>query len=147
MIFQKELKSQIVIQASPNRVWEILIDFPSYKEWNPFITSIIGEAKAGTRLKTDVRPVGGSTIAFKPVVLVAESPRELRWRGNLWIPNLFDGEHIFTIQIFSQNRINFVQIEQFNGILVPMIPRSLWDKLLDGFKLMNEMLKARAEGK
>lgn len=35
-------------------------------------------------------------MKFKPIILEAEANRELRWRGNLPIPGLFIGEHIFT---------------------------------------------------
>ena len=70
MGYRKELKSQIKIQASPGRVWEILSDFKSYSEWNPFITSILGEARVGTRLKMKIRPVGGHPWDFEPKVLV-----------------------------------------------------------------------------
>ena len=147
MISHKELKSQIEIQASPDHVWEILTDFPSYGEWNPFITFILGEARVGTRLKMKIRPVGGHPWDFKPKVLVSDPPRELRWLGSLWIHGLFDGEHIFTIQTLSGNRVCFMQSEQFSGILVPLTPRCLWDQSLEGFRLMNEGLKGRAEGK
>jgi hypothetical protein len=59
MSSQTELKSQIEIQASPDHIWEILTDFKSYGEWNPFITSILGEARVETKLKVKIRPVGG----------------------------------------------------------------------------------------
>jgi hypothetical protein len=147
MSSQTELKSQIEIQASPDHIWEILTDFKSYGEWNPFITSILGEARVGTKLKVKIRPVGGQPWALKPKVLVSNPSRELRWMGSLWLHGLFDGEHIFEIHILSDNLVRFVQIEQFSGILVPLLPSRFWDQLLEGFRLMNGRLKARAERK
>ena len=35
------------IPAPPELVWDVLIDFPRYGEWNPFITSIEGELEVG----------------------------------------------------------------------------------------------------
>ena len=142
---RKELKSQIEIQASPGRVWEILSDFKSYREWNPFITYILGEARVGTRINMKIRPAGSRTWEFRPKVLVSDYPRELRWLGSLWIRGLFDGEHVFTIHALSENCVSFVQSERFRGILVPLIPRYFWDQSLEGFRLMNEALKVRAE--
>lgn len=146
MICRKELKSQIEIQASPARVWEILSDFKSYREWNPFIIYILGEARVGTNLNMKIRPARSRTWDFRPKVLISDPPKELRWLGSLWIRGLFDGEHIFTIQTLFDNRISFIQREEFSGILVPLVPRSLWDQFLEGFREMNERLKVRAEG-
>lgn len=144
---QKKLIEQITIQASPDHIWEILTDFPSYREWNPFITSIVGETKVGTKLKIKMSLDGGRPLDFRPKVLVSNPPKELRWLGSLWLHGLFDGEHLFEIHILSDNQVRFVQSEQFSGILVPLLPNRFWENVLDGFRLMNEGLKARAERK
>jgi hypothetical protein len=39
----KILESEIVIQAAAERIWDILMDFESYPEWNPFIRNIAGK--------------------------------------------------------------------------------------------------------
>jgi uncharacterized protein YndB with AHSA1/START domain len=31
----RELRDEIEIEATPERVWEILTDFAAYPEWNP----------------------------------------------------------------------------------------------------------------
>jgi uncharacterized protein YndB with AHSA1/START domain len=33
----KEIRSEIEIQASPEKVWKILTDLDKYQEWNPFL--------------------------------------------------------------------------------------------------------------
>ena len=48
----KELHSEIEIAASAQRVWDILTDFSSYPQWNPFIRRISGEAKIGERRRS-----------------------------------------------------------------------------------------------
>ena len=40
----KELKTTIEINASPAKVWEVLLDFEKYPDWNPFIKNIRGNA-------------------------------------------------------------------------------------------------------
>jgi len=54
-----ELKTEIEIEATPARVWSILLDFPSYPDWNPFVCSVKGIAKEGDRLTISVQPQGG----------------------------------------------------------------------------------------
>jgi len=52
----KELHSEIEINASAERVWDILTDFASYPQWNPFIRSISGELEVGERLEVRLEP-------------------------------------------------------------------------------------------
>jgi hypothetical protein len=67
--------------------------------------------------------------------------------GHLVLPGLFDGEHIFTIKPLGNNRVRFSQREIFNGLLVPLLGRSLKTDTQRGFEEMNQALKARAEQK
>jgi hypothetical protein len=141
----KELHSQIEINASPDRVWDILTDFASYPQWNPFIRRISGELKVGKRLDVRLEPPGGRGITLRPTVLSAEPNRELRWLGHLLVSGLFDGEHSLAIQPLEENRVRFVQGDVFKGVLVPLLARSLDNNTLRGFEEMNGALKERAE--
>jgi hypothetical protein len=141
----RELTSSVVIDASPARVWEILTDFASYPEWNPFITSAAGEPERGATLQIRIEPPGGRAMSFRPRVLEAEPERELRWLGRLFLPALFDGEHSFRIEPIAERRVRFVQSERFDGVLVPLFGGTL-EKTQRGFEAMNEALKRRAEG-
>ena len=84
-------------------------------------------------------------MTFKPKVLNAEPNRELRWLGHLLFPGLFDGEHSFTIQPLGESRVRFVQREEFKGLLVPLLARSLDNGTRRGFEELNRALKERAE--
>src|SRR5919107_2704584 len=116
----KELHSQIEIDASAGRVWDILTDFASYPQWNPFIRRIGGELKVRERLEVRLEPPDSRGITLRPTVLRAEPNRELRWLGHLLVPGVFDGEHSFTIEPLEENRVRFVQREAFKGLLVPL---------------------------
>ncbi|MBI4544746.1 MAG: SRPBCC family protein [Gemmatimonadetes bacterium] len=43
----KELYAEIDIEASAERVWQVLTDFAAYPEWNPFMRSISGTLEQG----------------------------------------------------------------------------------------------------
>jgi hypothetical protein len=141
----KELRSEIDIHASDERVWQLLTDFASFPQWNPFIRRVSGEAKTGARLEVYLQPSGARGTTFRPRVLKVEPKRELRWLGHLVIPGLFDGEHIFTIEPLEANRVHFVQRELFTGLLVPLLAHGLDTDTRRGFDEMNQALKARAE--
>jgi hypothetical protein len=141
----KELHSRIEINASEERVWEILTDFASYPQWNPFIRRISGDLEVGERLEVRLEPPDSRGITLRPTVLSAEPNRQLRWVGHLLVPGLFDGEHSLATEPLEQNRVRFVQHEVFKGVLVRLLARSLDTNTLRGFEEMNEALKERAE--
>jgi hypothetical protein len=141
----KELHSEIEIAAPAERVWRVLTDFPSYPQWNPFIRRIRGEPKTGERLEVRLEPPGGRGMTFRPKLLNVEANRELRWLGHLFVPGLFDGEHWLTIEPLGESRVRLVQREEFRGLLVPLLARSLDDNTRRGFEEMNHALKERAE--
>jgi hypothetical protein len=141
----KELVTEIEIQATAERAWQLLTDFASFPQWNPFIRQAKGEIKTGARLQVHMQPSGSSSMTFRPTVLKAEPKRELRWLGHLFIPGLFDGEHCFTIEPLGENRVRFTQREIFTGLLVPLFARGLDSNTRRGFEEMNQALKARAE--
>ena len=74
----KELHSQIEINASAERVWQLLTDFASYPQWNPFIRRISGEPTTGERLQVRLEPPESRGITLRPKVLTAEPNHQLR---------------------------------------------------------------------
>ena len=140
----RQIERSVTINTSADRVWQILVDFARYPEWNPFVTSVAGEPIVGKRLRVRLRPPGGMGMTFKPRVLVASPGRELRWIGRLLIPGLFDGEHRFIIEPLAENSCRLVQAEKFTGLLVSLFSKG-FDATGAGFEQMNHALKARAE--
>ncbi len=141
----QKLFADIVIHADAERVWDILMDFESYPDWNPFIKEIEGNASPSERLRVVLQAEGRKPMVFKPWILVLEPKLEFRWLGNLLLPGIFDGEHIFQIEQADQGAVRFIQQEEFRGLLVPFLMRSIRAASLAGFKAMNEALKRRAE--
>jgi len=140
-----EILSEIGIHASPERVWFILTDFPAYPQWNPFVRRIEGELRVGAKLTVSIQPEGGKAMTFRPVLLAATPGRELRWKGQVLLPGLFDGEHFFRVTPLGPDRCRLVHGEKFSGLLVPLFRSSLDSETRAGFHAMNQALRDRAE--
>ena len=140
----RELRSEIEIDAPPERVWAVVTEFAAYPEWNPFIRRISGELREGARLEVRIEPPGARATTFKPTVRAVERNRELRWLGRLLVPGIFDGEHSLLIEPREGGRSRFVQSERFSGFLVGFVKGTL-AKTEGGFEQMNAALKARVE--
>jgi hypothetical protein len=140
----REITTTIEIDAPPAAVWRVLTDFPAYGQWNPFIPSIAGKVQEGARLTVRLEPPGGNGMTIKPTVLAAEPGRELRWKGRLVLPGLFDGEHSFRIEPLDGQHSRFVHGERFTGILVVLV-KGVLAKTELGFEQMNAALKQQVE--
>ena len=141
----KQLRSQIDIDATPEHVWQVLSDFGSYPQWNPFIIRAEGQARPDSRLVMRMQPVGARGTTLHPTVVEATPGRRLRWQGRLGMRGIFDAEHTFTIEQVGDGQVRLVQDEQFRGLLVPFMSRSLDRHTLPAFEQMNQALKRRAE--
>jgi hypothetical protein len=140
-----EIRTEILINSIPSKIWAILTDFDEYPVWNPFIKYIKETVKKGHRIEVRIQPPGAKAMVFKPKVLAFETDKELRWLGHLLFPGLFDGEHSFKIVDNKNGTSTFIQSENFKGILVPLFKKQLNTKTKSGFELMNEKLKEMAE--
>ena len=142
---EKEITTEILIKTTPDKVWNILIDFKNYPNWNPFIKSITGEVAIEKKIVARLEPPEASGMTFKPTILAFETNKEFRWLGHLLFPGLFDGEHKFELIDNKNGSTTFIQSEKFKGILVPLFNKMLDTNTKKGFQQMNIKLKELAE--
>lgn len=142
-----EIKTEILINTTPEKVWNILTDFDKYPTWNPFIKSVTGNVAVGDKIAVRIEPPEAAGMTFKPKILAFETNKELRWIGHLLFPGLFDGEHKFELIDNKNGTTTFIQSEKFGGILVPLFKKMLDVNTTNGFNLMNSKLKELAEQK
>ncbi|HSY77118.1 MAG TPA: SRPBCC domain-containing protein [Bacteroidia bacterium] len=142
---KREIRSEIIINATPDRVWKVLTDFGDYPSWNPFLKWLKGNVAIKNRIEVRIEPPGASGMTFKPRVLKFDTNKEFRWLGHLIIPGLFDGEHIFELIDNGDGTTTFVQREIFGGILIPFFKKMLEINTRQGYEQMNKALKERAE--
>ena len=140
----KELRTEIKIQSSPEKVWQILTDFDKWPDWNTFIHHAIGKAKVDEKVDITVRG-GAKDMVLHCTVIKVEPNRELCWKYHVLSPVFFQGEHSFTIEPEGENQVRFVDREIFNGLFVPLQAKDIDTNSRQGFEEMDQALKARAE--
>jgi hypothetical protein len=140
----KELRTEIEIQASPEKVWQILAGFDKWPEWNPFIHTVIGKPEIGEKVDITFR-TASKEMTLHCTIVKAESNRELCWKYHVIIPGLFRGEHSFIIEPMGTDRVRFVDREIFNGLLVSLQAKDIDTNSRRGFEEMDRALKVRAE--
>ncbi len=140
----KHMDSEIIINATPEEVWTVLVDLDRYQEWNPYLVKVVGTATEGSRLTVTFSPPGSRGATLKATVTESRSGEVLEWWGHVGFRGIFDGRHRFELRP-DAGGTRLTQSETFTGVLVPLMARSLDRGTAAGFAVMNEALKARAE--
>jgi hypothetical protein len=68
---KKNISTEIMVNATKEKVWTILTDFDNYKTWNPFIIHSSGQAVVGTKL-TNTMKNKDSQMKFNPTIMTVK---------------------------------------------------------------------------
>ncbi len=131
---------QRMINASPERIWELLTDARSYSDWNPAVVSLDGTIAAGEKIKL-VSIMSPRT--FTLTVRELTPPRRMVWADGMPL-GLFKGERTYTLTPKGSGETEFSMVEEFTGPLAPLITKTIpdmtesFDKFADGLKIAAE---------
>lgn len=145
-IFRWWISTTTEIDAPPERVWSVLVDLPAYGEWNPFIVEASGTVAVGEQLSLRMALPGRRPMQITPRLLVVAPEQELRWKGRLLLPGLFDGEHAFVLTPLADGRTRLHHWERFGGVLLPLARGMIYERTVQAFHELNAALAKRAAG-
>lgn len=133
----------LVINAPPELVWEVITDFASYAEWNPFIPECVSTMKPGDPIDLKVK-----LFSF------AQPQRE-------WVKEIVPGLRFayamkpYPAGALSSQRSHDLTAEGGNtryqsyfhldGWMMPLVRGLLGSRMEKGFEGMTQGLKTRAE--
>lgn len=110
---------QTRINASVEKVWQVLTDFGSYRAWHPILTleSPAGPVAVGTILqgRSSGGPAGEQPVAF--TIALVQAPNQLSWTGG--DPDVLAGRHSFQLEQRADGSTEFVESEVFSGPAAP----------------------------
>jgi hypothetical protein len=129
------------IKASPSTIWNILTNVANYPAWDPDVDRIEGVIAPGERITayTKISP----DRAFPAKVTEFVPNQRMTWSGGMPL-GLFKGERTFVLRPSGVDSVDFTLREEFSGLLLPLIGRSIPD-LTKTFENFVAGLKARAE--
>jgi len=148
----REIRTTADIHAAADRVWQVLGDLTTYKDWNPYITRAEGGVEVGGTLKLRLELPGGEALNVQPVVLEADEPRELRWLWAKGFSGICDTEQCFTLVPKGENRTHVINRITCTGLALSLpgigaaTNARLETNFRQGLEAMNRALKSRAQG-
>jgi hypothetical protein len=135
------------IDAPIALVYDVMMDFARYAEWNPFVVGVTGELRVGGLLTLDVIFHDGSRRPTRGCVEVITAPGDkaeltYRYAGPFAPFRLVRGTRQQLLTRLDANRTRYDTSECFTGLLTPFLPAA---GIQRGFDDVARELKRRAE--
>lgn len=137
------IDSWIDIDAKPEEIWDVLLDYNSWDKWNPFIPMVKGNLKEGEFLEIKVTPPEMKPMIFKPKVFEVKPVEKILWGGS-FLKILYRGDHAFILEPISEGKTRFRQVERFIGPIV-IFMNGMIEKTELGYREMNVALQKEVE--
>ena len=137
----KVFQATTIIAAAPEKIWAILTNASSYPEWDPGVERIEGQIAPGEKITAYTKLSPGR--AFPVTVVAFEPGRKMIWASGMPL-GLFKGKRTFTLSPQGQGTTTFTLREEFTGLLLGLIGRSI-PNMTATFEQFAAGLKSRAE--
>ena len=119
----RSYEAETTIDATPEAIWDVLVDLGRYPQWDSGITKTEGTIAARSKIKiwTEVTP----ERAFPLQVAGLDVPTKMVWSGGLPL-GLFKGVRTFTLE--PQGERTQVKVrEEYTGPLLGLIWKTMPD--------------------
>lgn len=137
-----EIRDDIEIAASPEKVWAAVIAFDKYDQWNSQLSYLGGTVGPGGQLQLKLSADGATPYTFQPKVSAWVPQKQFAWLAVTGLPKIFDGEHFFELKDLGNGKTLVTNREKYSGILSQLMRRLPMMKTAPaGFKKMNLELK------
>jgi hypothetical protein len=146
-------EASISIDAPLDAVWGVMLDLPSYPDWNPFAYQIDGDTAVGSPILIHVRWPNGKTVTSPERIAVVEPPTTgadgvLRatlaydYEGLPSKIGLLKGRRWQRLSQRAGEPTTYDTVEEFSG---PLVRFAGPGRVAEGFARHAAALKARAE--
>jgi hypothetical protein len=140
----------VEIDAPAAFVWDVLVDFPRYPEWNPYTIAAESSLEIGDRIDLTLPnpdgPVGGTggTILNREFIRVVDAPHHLRYDTGEEYPGLLGMRDQYITEL-GPDRCTYYTTDILRGELADLVMETNGDWIKAGFDAVADALKVRAE--
>lgn len=134
----------VEIEAPAERVWDILVDFERYGEWNPFTTRVEASLEIGSPVMLHVL-LGPLQRKQPERIETVEPPHLLAWGVTMGARFLLVARREQRLEALNSNRCRYVTTDETRGLLTPLVALLFGHLIRRGFNDLAAALKSRAE--
>ena len=137
LIGKKSVHHEIIINATPEQVWEVLTDLKKYPEWNPVMIRAQGTLSEGQKITYTFRQDDSNQYDIPATVKAVKTAQLLNQTGGM--PGVITYDHRYVLDADGVNTKLTIH-EDYRGVYVPF-----WDPqpVQSAYERLNEAIKAR----
>lgn len=139
-----EDRNEIVINATREAIWRVLIDIEHYTEWNPLLCEGKGTVALNNQIEVTAKSASKEMV-LQCQVITFDPLSEVAWEFHIIAPFLFRAVHRFTLETLPDNQVRLIDREQFRGWMVPLHAKEIKTDSRDGMAAMDKALKEWVE--
>jgi hypothetical protein len=136
------VRVELVIEAPRRAVWDVLVDFPRYPEWNPFTVGVQTSGRVGAPVLLDVK-LGGRRMKMRERMRVNDPLCRIGWGLRILGGVLLDCTRVQELEDAGEGRTRYVCHESFRGLSVPLFFDRYRDSMEVGFEAAARALNRR----
>lgn len=136
----------VEIDAPAAFVWDVLLDYPHYPQWNPYTQAVATTLVVGSPIDLTLpKPDGGEgTWVSREYIRVVEPPRLLRYDTGDTFPGLL-GVRDQVVTPLSAERCSYRTFETFTGKYADAVFEAQREYVKNGFDSVAHALRERVE--
>lgn len=146
-LYARNVGAEAEIDAPREAVWQALVDFEHYGDWNPFTRSVSTTLEVGTPVRMNVDMPGRSKSVRTEWVNLVEPGRTICWGMHMAHPTLLCANRWQELHDLPGGRTRYVTIDRFSGLLVPLVMALYGEPTRKGFESVALGLKHWVEGR
>ena len=136
----------VEIGAPASFVWDVLVDYARYPEWNPYTVEVETTLEVGDKIDLTLPNPDGSpgTFVNREWIRIVDPPHHLRYDTGEEIPGVFAYRDQW-IEPLDGQRCTYRTTDTFSGEHADLVIETTGDWVKEGFDAVAHALKARAE--
>lgn len=135
---------KITIHAPAELVWQVIVDFDNYGQWNPFCPSVEGALELGAALTMKV-DLGNGLQEQVEYISAIDAPRRIVWSMENKPGDPIHADRSQIIESINAHSCTYWSIDEFAGDMVPAMMAAMAEPVERGFNRCAQGLKAHAE--
>lgn len=137
----------VEIDAPAAVVWDVLVDYERYPEWNPYTVAGVTTLEIGAPIDLTLPHYDGSDELFRTreFIRIVEPPHHLCYDSGDEVPGVL-GVRDQWITELGPERCSYYTTDAMSGPLAELATELTGDWIKNGFDAVAHALKARAEG-